>query len=282
VRALRRHLSTIQPEIVHAHLAYADVVAATARVRTETRLATTEHGIAADDRLYHRKRWRARATSLAHSWRLRTTDVAIAVSGATRQAMLEKWQPRLDPLVIPNGVDAVFARREAGSGPSPRVLSLSRLSPEKQLPELLHAFAELHRRDPGARLTVAGEGPERAAAEAMATALGLDGAVSFPGFLDPSVAMSGADVVVQLSAWENCSYTLLDAVAAGLGVVATPVGGNPEILPEECLARASDSRVAATAIAQQASASRRPELPEGWPTREEMAARIASAYGTLL
>jgi glycosyltransferase involved in cell wall biosynthesis len=196
--------------------------------------------------------------------------------------MLAKWHPRVDPVVIPNGVETATRTQSRQAHSSPRVLSLSRLSPEKQLPELLHAFAELQRRDPGARLTVAGEGPEREAAEAMTKALGLEHAVSFPGFLDASEAMSAADVVVQLSAWENCSYTLLDAVAAGLGVVATPVGGNPEILPEACLARATDPRAVAAAIVSQASNEARPALPEGWPSREEMAARIAAAYGALL
>lgn len=281
VRTLRRHLATIQPDVLHSHLAYADVAAAAARILTGTSLATTEHGIAGDEKLYHRTRRRARAAALVHSWRLRTTDVTIAVSRATRQAMLEKWRPRMEPLVIPNGVDA-RRRPESQKAPSsPQVLSLSRLSPEKQLPELLHAFAELHRYDPSARLTVAGEGPEREAAEAMTKALGLERVVSFPGFLEASQAMSAADVVVQLSAWENCSYTLLDAVAAGLGVVATPVGGNPEILPEACLVRASDSRAVAAAIVSQARTGARPVLPDGWPTRQDMTTRIAAAYGAL-
>jgi glycosyltransferase involved in cell wall biosynthesis len=282
VRTLLKHVVAIQPTVLHSHLAYADVVAAVARVLTGISLATTEHGIAGDERLYHRTRRRARLTALVHSWRLRTTDVTIAVSRATRQAMLEKWRPRVDPVIIPNGVEATRRPQRRQPHSSPRVLSLSRLSPEKQLPELLHAFAELHRRDPGARLTVAGEGPEREAAEAMTKALGLEHAVSFPGFLDASEAMSAADVVVQLSAWENCSYTLLDAVAAGLGVVATPVGGNPEILPEVCLVRATDSQAVAAAIVRQASNEARPALPEGWPSREEMTALIAAAYGALL
>ena len=116
----------------------------------------------------------------------------------------------------------------------------------------------------------------------MAKALGIEGAVSFPGFVDSIEAMGSADVIVQLSAWENCSYTLLDAVASGLGVVATPVGGNPEILPPDCLAPAADARAVATAIVRQAGKGARPALPDGWPTREEMAARIVAAYGTLL
>lgn len=286
VRTLRRQIAAVQPDVVHAHLAYADVAAAVVSVWTGARLATTEHGIAAIDSLYHGTHRRARFARLAHHCRLRGTDVAIAVSEATKRAMVQKWRPRTEPVVIPNGVDAPAVRQNVTvhepRSEGTRVLSLSRLSPEKRLPELLHAFAELRRLDPNARLIVAGEGPERAAAEAMAKALGLEGAVTFPGFVDSTEAMGNADVIVQLSAWENCSYTLLDAVAAGLGVVATPVGGNPEILPPDCLAPAADARAVATAILRQAGSDARPALPDGWPTREEMAARIVAAYGMLL
>lgn len=47
--------------------------------------------------------------------------------------------------------------------------------------------------------------------------------------------MAASDVVAQLSAWENCSYTLLDAVVRGLRVVASDVGGNAEIVPADAL-----------------------------------------------
>ena len=50
--------------------------------------------------------------------------------------------------------------------------------------------------------------------------------------------MAEHDVLAMLSVWENCSYSLLDAAARGLGVVASDVGGNPEILPAQ-LARAT-------------------------------------------
>ena len=52
-----------------------------------------------------------------------------------------------------------------------------------------------------------------------------------PGFVDPDRAMAEHDVLAMLSVWENCSYALLDAAGRGMGVVASDVGGNPEILP---------------------------------------------------
>ena len=112
------------------------------------------------------------------------------------------------------------------------MLSLARLAPEKRLPELLRAFALVARDHPDARLTVAGVGELEATLRADAPALGLADRVDFPGFVDADKALADADVVAMLSVWENCSYTLLDAAVAGLGVVASPVGGNPEILPD--------------------------------------------------
>ncbi|WP_229229807.1 glycosyltransferase family 4 protein [Sinomonas cyclohexanicum] len=289
VKTLRRNIRALRPAVVHAHLAYADVVAAVATIGTGARYVTTEHGIAGDDAVYHGSAWKSRLMAKVHEVRLRRASAIIAVSQATKWAMVHKWKPRQAVIVIPNGVDVEEVRARiraavpagagrAGSAPAngPYVLSLSRLSAEKRIPELLEAFAELRRTHPEATLTVAGEGPDRVALEARARALGLGDSVSFPGFLNAGAAMDEADVVVQLSVWENCSYTLLDAVAAGLGVVATPVGGNPEILPERCLVESEDAKAVASAIAAQLASDERPGSP--WTTRAEMAQRTALLY----
>ena len=95
--------------------------------------------------------------------------------------------------------------------------------------------------------------------------------------------MGHHDVLVQLSAWENASYSVLDAVAHGLGVVATPVGGNPEILPAHCMAEAEDvARVADLMREQAFDVEKRPELPPHWPSVSDMAAQIAAVYERVL
>ena len=123
----------------------------------------------------------------------------------------------------------------------------------------------------------------RADLEKQAAALGVTDRLDLPGHLDPGSALQQADVVVQLSLWENCSYTLLDAVAHGLGVVASPVGGNPELLPTRCLVVAQDHEAVAQAIAEQGLApARRPQLPSLWPTAATMTSQIAAVYGKVL
>jgi glycogen(starch) synthase len=294
VATLRTNINRVRPDVVHSHLAYADVVAATAVLGLKTLLVTTEHGIAGNDTIYHGSGTRSKVKALMHRIRLRRADAVIAVSEATRDTMLIKWRPKQPIAVIPNGVNAAAVRQQVdalrtGHGsaegeanrdlPGLKVLSLSRLSAEKRLDVLLRAFAMVRESEPHAQLTIAGEGPERESLELLAYRLGLSGSVDFVGFVDPFQAMANSDLLVQLSVWENCSYTLLDAVSAGLGVVATPVGGNPEILPTHCLVSADDvPGISASAIIQGARPDARPVLPRAWPSTDEMAARLVDTY----
>ncbi|GAA4485977.1 glycosyltransferase family 4 protein [Microbacterium panaciterrae] len=276
-RTVAEAVRATDPEVVHSHLAYADIVSAWTRLPRTARRFTTEHGIALDDGVYHRSSAQARLMALVHRERFRRFAGAIAVSRATRDAMIAKWRVRRPVVVIPNGVDAPEQPRTPAAGtdrttaPGLRILSLSRLSAEKRIDRLIEAFARLHAAHPEATLTVAGEGPQRDELVALADRLGVP--VDFPGFVDPEAAMAGADVIAQLSVWENCSYTLLDAVARGLRVVASDVGGNGDIVgPERCVD--PDDR-AATAAAL-AGARRVPR--DRLTTPGDMTAAIGRAY----
>lgn len=276
VATLRDVVRRVRPGVVHSHLAHADIVTALA-VGRGPRLVTTEHGIARDDLVYHRSSARTRAMAAAHTARLRRFDAAIAVSRATADAMADKWHPRREVAVVPNGVDPVTATPRA---PGLRILSLARLSPEKRLPDLVEGFAALHRTRPEARLTLAGTGPEEPALREQVSRLGLGGTVLLPGFVDPEPAMAEHDVLAMLSVWENCSYALLDAAARGMGVVASRVGGNPEILPPASLVDAEDGTAVAAALrAQGLDLGIRPRL-EHWPTVADMCDRIAATYAS--
>ena len=270
---LREVVRRERPAVVHSHLAYADIVAAL--VVRGPRLVTTEHGIARDDVVYHRSTAKGRMMALAHTARLRRFDAAIAVSRATADAMAQKWRPRIPVTVIPNGLDPVGVPTR---GPGLRILSLARLSPEKRLSALVDGFAELHRSHPEAHLTLAGTGPEEAALRAQVARLGLADTVTLPGFVDPDAAMAEHDVLAMMSVWENCSYALLDAAAHGMGVVASPVGGNPEILPASSLVDPADPADVATALADQGLKPEvRPALAD-WPSVADMCAQVAATY----
>ncbi|MBM6404316.1 glycosyltransferase family 4 protein [Phycicoccus sp. CSK15P-2] len=283
VAAVRHAVRALGPAVVHSHLSWADVVAAAATVGTGAALVTTEHGIADDDLVYHGAAWRSRAKALLHAARLRRADAVIAVSHATERSIRRKWHPAagLPVAVVPNGVDR--PDEPTPRSPGLHVCSIARLAPEKRLDALLDAVSVLRGSHPDVRLTVAGTGPEEDALRRRAGTLGLDDVTTFVGHVEPAPLLATADVLVQLSVWENCSYSLLDALVHGVGVVATAVGGNPEVLPSAALAPHDDPGAVAQAVARQGlDPALRPTLPETWPTRVDTAARIAQVYAGVL
>ncbi|UEJ81133.1 glycosyltransferase family 4 protein [Brachybacterium halotolerans subsp. kimchii] len=299
VRTLRRVLARLRPDLLHTHLAFADLsgVAAVTGLRSgrgaRIRLVSTEHGISGVPGLYQSSPARARAIAAAHRARLRRADRVIAVSASTREQIVAQWGSAEKIVVVRNAVEPVGEiGPAAASGPTGasastdapgpdaplRVLSLSRLAPEKRIDRALEAFARVHAERPGATFTIAGTGPQEQRLRELARELGLGDAVSFVGHVEPAESMPRHDVLVQLSAWENLSYTLLDAVAHGLGVVATDVGGNREILPEQCLVDSSRLEDVAHAILAQGrpSSIRAPRPDAGGVAR--MCIGIAEVY----
>lgn len=258
VRTLRTAVRTLRPAAVHTHLAYADLAAFTALAADRSlALVSTEHGIAPDDSLYNANALAARVKNTVHRARFRRTDLVIAVAQSTADVLRAKWAPACEVRVIRNGVDLGTVRAAAGQRRAPgeglRILSLSRLAPEKNLDRLIAALPALLERDPGTRLTLAGAGPLEGQLRAQAEALGVADAVDLPGFVEPWGTMAEHDVLVQLSAWENLSYTLLDAAAAGLPAVVTDVGGNGEILPPERLVHETTPAAIADAVMRAAA-----------------------------
>ncbi|HXH89332.1 MAG TPA: glycosyltransferase family 4 protein [Gaiellaceae bacterium] len=113
----------------------------------------------------------------------------------------------------------------------PLLAFAGRLGPAKALDVLLDALAEL----PEVTLLLAGDGPERARLEARTVELGLSERVRFLGARPRAEVLElfrAADVAVLTSAWENFPHTVVEALAVGTPVLATSVGGVPEIVRE--------------------------------------------------
>lgn len=273
--SLRSAIRKLRPDVVHTHLAYADIVAAaTLALDRHTLLVTTEHGIAPDDALYNPNPVIGRAKRFVHRARLARFDRVIAVSNSTASVMKSKWEDRRI-CVIPNGIDpgeGATQRRSLGEGA--RLLSLSRLAAEKRIDQVIKAMPQILQRDPAARLTIAGTGPEEASLKQLADGLSVADAIDFSGYLDSGEALANHDVLIQLSTWENLSYALLDARASGLHVVATRVGGNPEIFEAETLlADASPEQ-----IVQSLQAGGARPLATPLPSVSDMTRAIAAVY----
>jgi glycosyltransferase involved in cell wall biosynthesis len=104
-----------------------------------------------------------------------------------------------------------------------------RLGPQKALGIALEAVAAV----PKVTLVVAGDGPDRAALEARATEVGLEGRCRFLGSVPREQVLSlfrAADASILSSAWENFPHTVVEALAVGCPVIATAVGGVSEVV----------------------------------------------------
>src|SRR5690606_19000060 len=130
--------------------------------------------------------------------------------------------------VIHNGVDVSrFPIRSSRENDAPIAIMVARFSAEKDFDTLLQATSIIRGRVPGFRLRLVGDGPERARVERLADALQVADSVEFLGVRNDIVEqLSSAAMFVLSTNTEGLSISLLEAMAAGLPVVATDVGGN--------------------------------------------------------
>jgi len=188
----------------------------------------------------------------------------LVVSEDLRSVAIERYGAAADRTVtIPNGCNAAIfhpasrsdARRELGIDANARLLVyVGRLVPEKGLRELLEATRELSREHPHVELALIGDGPLRR--ELDQSASGIAGVpVHLPGAMDaPQVArwMAASDLVALPSYSEGHPNVLVEALASGRPVVATHVGGIPEVVDASCgvLVPPRDARALSGALAQ--------------------------------
>jgi glycosyltransferase involved in cell wall biosynthesis len=141
--------------------------------------------------------------------------------------------------VIPNAVDAAAEldenrapRSVLGAPPDAlAALYVGRLDPQKGVDVLLHAVARAHRVLPHLHLSLAGIGPDQDALVNLARQLGVDSRTHFLGWRNDVPALLGAaDLFVMPSRWEGMPNALLEAMAAGLPVIATRAQGSTELV----------------------------------------------------
>lgn len=141
-----------------------------------------------------------------------------------------------NPVITPE----LFAKAEEpvdhpwfASGQPPVVLGVGRLTPQKDFPTLIRAFALL-RQERSARLMILGEGEERLKLETLMRQMGLEQDVSFPGFVEnPFKFMKKAKVFVLSSRWEGLPTVLIEALALGTPVVSTDCPSGPREILED-------------------------------------------------
>lgn len=209
-------------EIVHAHMFHALIAALACRMATPgLKLVFTSHNFAGFSGL---REWIIRLSKP-----FRQADI-VFMRGQHARMNARYTQ------VIPNGVKlAVNApgSRERVTNPGRFVfLFIGRFEPQKNPLALIDAFARMRNRN--AELWMAGDGSLRSDIEARTSVAGLSDRVRLLGVrTDVSTLLQQADCFVMSSAWEGLPMALLEAGAAALPVVATPVGAIPAVLADD-------------------------------------------------
>lgn len=223
-RALRQLVRERRPAVVHAHL-YASAAAAVVATRgLAVPVVLTEHTEAP---------WRGRRARAVSRWVYRRADHVVAVSSAIRDTLLHSYRlpdGRVD-MLLPATAAPLPAPGRAGRGPAAVVGMVGRLVPEKGVDVFLRAASLVTSAVPAARFVVVGDGPLRSALEERAASLGLGAVVTFTGFrADAPVLMAGLDVLVVPSRSDGSPLVVCEAMAAGIPVVASRVGGLPDLV----------------------------------------------------
>jgi sugar transferase (PEP-CTERM/EpsH1 system associated) len=186
----------------------------------------------------------ARIRTAALGWARREVDCVVAVSQDAHRVSLERGGVAADRVTtIINGIDVARlenacprteARARIGLGDADFVFGIvARLTPVKDHRTLLEAFARVVEARPGARLVIVGGGETEDEVRASVAELGLgERALLLGERKDVPELMRAFDAFVLSSLSEGLSITLLEAMAAGLPVVATRVGGNGEIVSD--------------------------------------------------
>ena len=221
---LARLFRELKVDVVHTHddkpLLYGAPAARLARVR---RVLHTRHGRALG--LSWRQRLLVRLAA-------RLTDSFVCVSDDCAALSCSQGVSAGRVLTVRNGIDV---SRFSYAGPSKcgPAVTVARLSPEKDLETLVRATALAAAEKPAFRLEVAGDGPCLLDLQKLVRTLGVGEHVRFLGEVrDVASVLARASLFAQSSLSEGISLTLLEAMARGLPVAATRVGGNPEVVAD--------------------------------------------------
>lgn len=247
--ALLRLIFRERPDVVHTHTAKAGTLGrlaafiynATQRRSRRALVVHTFHGHIFESYFSSVANWMVRATEriLAHM-----SDVIITLSPLQRRDIVERFAVAQESrtVVVPLGVDLESLLGLPVDAPGMRdilglqdddvvVGNVGRIVAVKDLLTLIRAFAKANEVVPSLRLVLAGDGPDRARAEALTRELQVSDRVRFLGWVNDLPAFYATiDVFALSSVNEGTPVAVIEAMAASRAVVATAVGGVPDVV----------------------------------------------------
>jgi glycosyltransferase involved in cell wall biosynthesis len=216
---LARLVRSFRPDVLHAHMMGSALVGYMVSLVSRVPLITTVHN-----------------SFDAHSVIMRLGKRAVAVSNAEKEQLVQRGFNANHMDVVMNApVDSPRARaRKNAVDPvllSPCITTVCGLIRRKGVFDLLEACSTLFREMPEWRLYIAGDGPDRRALEQQAIASGVGDRIIFMGAVpSPRVLFEQTDIFALCSYADPCSLVIGEARGAGCAIVATAVGGTPEML----------------------------------------------------
>lgn len=214
-------LRNIKPDLVHCHTSKAGVIG---------RIAARIAGVPA---VFTAHTW-SFADGTSPLWKLvgrpserlaaRCSEKIIAVSDSNRAlAVQQRVVPPGKVVTVHNGINDTWFRARPDEREVPRIVMVARFAPQKNQMQLVEAAASL---EIPFLLTFVGDGPTRPAAEAAAHQAGLGDRVEFLGIRkDSALILAESSVFALATNWEGFPITILEAMRAGLPVIATDVDG---------------------------------------------------------
>jgi glycosyltransferase involved in cell wall biosynthesis len=264
IAGVLRELMSFKPHIIHTHTAKAGTVGRSAAflynrlARTPARTVHTYHGHSLEGYFRNAGAFIAIERLLA-----RVTDRLVAISPRIETDLCSRYRigHREQWTVVPLGFDLTSlvaidadiraaSRRSLAIEPGTPIVSIvGRLTAIKQHELFLQVAHAVHERQPSATFLIVGDGERRAELEALASSLGLSAHVRFLGWRqDLSTVYAATDVCLLTSRNEGTPVAIIEALAAGIPVVSTDVGGVRDVLVDpELGAAAPDGDVQALA-----------------------------------
>ena len=276
LRLLRGHFARLAPDVIHTHGYLPDVLSTLLMARVSASRVSTVHGFIGGTRRGRLYEW---LQCRAYRW----VD-AVAVSQKLAKDLTQRGVPAGRVHVIANAAVPIdnplgrgAAREQLGIPSSSFSIGwVGRVSREKGLDVLIDALPALH--DLDARVTVIGNGPERAALDDRARRIAEGTPVTWAGIIpDAARLLRAFDVLVISSRTEGTPMILLEAMAVGVPIVTTAVGGIPDVVTnEEAILVPSENPAALAAAIRSVHADRAGAIERA----QRAVLRLATAFSS--
>lgn len=234
LRVALRAVDEFQPDIIHCHGAKANLMGVLVKKLRHIPVCTTVHSDPRRD--YMGMPLKQLVFGSINARALKKMDFYMAVAGEMEQRLIKMGMDPQRIFVIHNGLDFTAARDKfRAKAPDGEIVVgiAARLTPIKNIPLLLHAFAAASARNPRLRLKIAGSGEDEDQLKLLAKKLHIDQQTEFVGWIsDMKAFFRDVDINVLSSLSETFPYSLLEGAYEHCAAIASNVGGIPDLIQD--------------------------------------------------